>query len=112
MVYRYIWKITLNEDVREQDFINHWRESSTVLQEYPGALGTHLHRMRNDDRTFFAVAEWESMAARDAMQAETKEGKTDRAKSWQQFMKNHTFGEIDVHLMGEEIGVALPSHQN
>lgn len=110
-MYRYIWKIKLSDTVTEEEFINHWRESSAVLQEYPGAKGTHLHRMRDEPRTFFAVAEWESQEARDAMQAEIDAGQTERAKRWQKFAKNQAFGIIDSPIMGEELDVVLPNKQ-
>lgn len=109
-MYRYIWKITLNEDIEEADFIEHWREGSTVLQEFPGARGTHMHRVRNDERSFFAVAEWESQAARDAMQAEIDAGETERGRLWQQFAKNNSFGSI-IAFAGEEIDVVMPKKE-
>ncbi len=108
-MYRFIWKIKLNDNVTEEEFINHWRESSTILQEYPGAKGTHLHRMRGEEKTFFAVAEWESMKARDAMQEDINNGSSERGKLWQHFAKNDNFGLIDIHLMGDEIGVVMPN---
>lgn len=107
-MYRFIWKIKLNDDVTEEEFITHWRDSSTILQEYPGAKGTHLHRVRGEDRNFFAVAEWETQELRDAMQAEIDAGETERAKRWQEFAKNDSFGLIDVRLAGEEIDNVLP----
>lgn len=107
-MYRYIWKITLADPSREEEFIAHWREGSTILQEYPGALGTHLHKVRGQDHSFFAVAEWESQADRDVMQSEVDEGKTERGKRWRSLAsKNADFGEI-IGFAGEEIGVVLP----
>lgn len=110
-MYRYIWKIKLKDGVAEQDFMNHWQESSTVLQEYEGALGTHLHKVRGEEQSYFAVAEWESQAARDAMQADAEAGQSDRAKRWQKFMKNYQFGAIDTRFAGEEIGVVSPEEK-
>jgi heme-degrading monooxygenase HmoA len=107
-MYRFIWKIKLNDDIAEDEFIKHWHDSSAVLQEYPGAKGTLIHKARNEERTFFLVAQWESKAARDAMQAEIDAGKTERAKRWQAFAKSETFGEIQVVMAGEEIGAVLP----
>lgn len=110
-MYRYIWKIKLKGGVSEQELINHWRESSTVLQEYDGALGTHLHRTRGEERSYFAVAEWETQAARDAMMDDVHKGESDRSKRWLKFAKNDDFGVVDPRFAGEEIGVVLPKEQ-
>lgn len=106
-MYRYVWKITLNDPTNEQAFIDHWKEGSAILQEYPGALGTHIHRVRGEAGSFFLVAEWESQALRDAMQADIDAGESERAKRWQKQPTNESFGEI-VSFAGEETGVILP----
>jgi heme-degrading monooxygenase HmoA len=107
-MYRYIWKIKLKDGVSEQVLINHWRQSSTILQEFEGALGTHLHRTRGEERCYFAVAEWESQAARDTMMADVNTGDSERSKRWLKFAKNDDFGVVDPRFAGEEIGVVLP----
>lgn len=106
-MYRYIWKIKLNDPANEQAFIDHWRTGSQILQEYEGALGTHLHRVRDEPGSFFAVAEWESQAARDAMSEDANHGDSERAKRWQALPLNESFGEI-ISFAGEEYGVVLP----
>lgn len=106
-MYRYIWKIKLNHPEEEAAFIKHWRDSSTILQTFPGALGTHMHRVRDEAGSFYAVAEWESQAARDAMMDEVESGKTDRAIAWQKFPKNESFGEI-ISFAGPETDVVMP----
>ena len=106
-MYRYIWKIKLNNPEDEQAFIDHWRESSTVLQEYPGAAGTHIHKVRNEPGCYFAVAEWESQEARDAMSEDTHDGTSERAQRWQKFAKNESFGEI-ISFAGEELDAVMP----
>lgn len=103
-MYRYIWKIKLYDNVTEDGFIKHWHDSSAILQEYPGAQGTLIHKARDEERTFFLVAQWESQALRDTMQAEIDAGETERAKRWRKFAKNETFGDIQVQMAGEEIG--------
>ena len=107
-MYRYIWKIKLKEGVSEDDLVKHWSESSTVLQEYEGARGTHLHKTRGEENSYFAVAEWESQAARDAMTADVEAGVSERSKRWLKFAKNDDFGLVDPRFAGEEIGVVLP----
>lgn len=105
-MYRYIWKIKLDNPDSEDEFIQHWKDGSTILQQFPGALGTHMHRVRGEEHSFFAVAEWESQKARDAMQKEVEEGKTERARIWRAMPNNEDFGHI-ISFAGKEIGVVL-----
>ncbi len=107
-MYRFIWKIELNDSVTDQEFIKHWHDASVVLQEYPGAKGTLIHKTRDEERTYFLVAQWESQEFRDAMQADIDAGDSDRAKRWKQFPKNETFGDIQVVFAGEQIGEVMP----
>lgn len=107
-MYRFVWKIRLAENVTDETFIKHWHDSSAILQEYPGAKGTLIHKARDEDRTYFLVAQWESQEQRDAMQAEIDRGQTERAKRWQQFPKNETFGDIQLRFAGEQIGAVFP----
>lgn len=107
-MYRYIWKIVLNDGVKEKDFIDHWRAGSTILQTYDGALGTHIHKSRGEERSYFAVAEWESQAARDAMMDDAFHGDSERAQKWREFPKNESFGEV-INFAGEELDEVLPS---
>lgn len=107
-MYRFVWKIKLNQPENEQAFVDHWKTGSKILQEYPGALGTHLHRVRNEPGCFFAVAEWESQAARDAMQTDSEKGESERAQRWNQLPKNDSFGDITAMFYGEELDVVMP----
>lgn len=106
-MYRYIWKIKLSDPSKEEAFINHWREGSKILQEYDGALGTHIHKVRGEDDSFFLMAEWESQVARDAMDKDANHGDSERARRWQSLPPNDSFGEI-ISFAGEETGVILP----
>ncbi len=107
-MYRYIWKIKLNNPSDEQRFIKHWKESSKILQTFPGALGTHLHKVRDEESSFYAVAEWESQKARDSMTEEVNNGNTKRAIAWRKFPKNDSFGQI-ISFAGPEIEAVLPN---
>lgn len=106
-MYRYIWKIKLDDPSREDEFVQHWKDGSSILQQFPGALGTHMHKVRGEENSFFAVAEWESQEARDEMQKEVEIGKTKRAIRWRKMPNNEDFGEI-INFAGEETGVVLP----
>lgn len=106
-MYRYIWRIKLDNPANELAFINHWRSGSAILQEYEGALGTHLHKVRGAAGAFFAVAEWASQAARDAMNDDINRGESDRSKRWRRLPPNESFGTV-VGFAGEELAVVLP----
>ena len=106
MAYRYIWKITVEES-EAANFIMNWREGSKVLQEYPGALGTRLHKSIDEPNTYYAIAEWESKAARDEMEADRLAG-SERGQRWEKYAKNDSYGlPISVARL-EEIDVVLP----
>ena len=107
-MYRFIWKIKLNDDVSDEVFIAHWHDASAILQDYPGARGTLIHRSRDEPKTFFLVAQWESQELRDKMQAEIDAGETERAKRWQKFPPSETLGEIQAMFAGEQIGEVVP----
>jgi hypothetical protein len=106
-VYRYIWHIKLYDPTREEAFVKHWREGSRILQEYKGARGTHIHRVRGEPGAFFLVAEWESQLARDAMDQDANHGISDKAKRWQKLPSNKSFGDV-ISFAGEEFGAVLP----
>lgn len=110
-MYRFIWSIELNQPVTpesEQAFIDHWRIGSEVLQQYPGARGTHLHRTRDREMgSFILMAEWDLQVARDAMDADVKLGESDLARQWNALPSNESFGDIVV-MAGTEIGTVMP----
>ena len=110
-MYRYIWTIELNQPVTpesEERFIDHWRMGSELLQQYPGALGTHIHRTRDSKiGSFFLVAEWESQEARDLMMQDAASGDSELAKQWRALPPNESFGDITA-FAGPEIGVVMP----
>ncbi len=107
-MYRFIWTIELNDPEKESDFIEHWHTGSEILQEYPGALGTHIHRTRDaSPGSFFLVAEWESQEVRDAMDEDANNGDSERARRWQQLPPNESFGKV-LGFAGVEIGADMP----
>jgi heme-degrading monooxygenase HmoA len=106
-MYRYIWKIKLSDPSDKDRFIAHWREGSAILQKFEGALGTHLHEVRDEPGSYYAVAEWETREARDAMSEEANHGTSELAIEWQKLPKNEEFGEV-INFQGDEIGVVMP----
>ena len=108
MPYTFIWKIKLKDESVRDAFIQNWHAATVVLQEYPGAAGTTVYKSIDEENTYVIIALWESKAARDFMEADTKTGKSDRAKRWREFSKNDAFGEVTIVGRGEEIDKVLP----
>lgn len=107
-MYRFIWKIKLYNHITKEQFITHWTSASKVLQEYPGAMGTVIHRVRDEERTYMLVATWKSQDARDAMDADTAAGTSERAQRWAVHPPNDSFGDIQVLMAGTAIGSVMP----
>lgn len=106
-MYRYVWKIKLKEPDKAEDFLNFWKETSEIIQKYPGALGTHAHMVRDEPGCYFLVAQWESQEARDAMSNDIHNSNNEQAKKWRSYPKNDSFGEV-TSFAGEEIGSVTP----
>jgi quinol monooxygenase YgiN len=107
-MYRYVWKINLYDPSNEQAFIDHWRANSNILQTYPGAQGSHIHRVRDEPGSFLMVAEWESMEARDAMRHDVDHGGSERARRWRALPKSDGYGEI-IKFAGTQFDEVLLS---
>ena len=68
-MYRVIFEQHPKEG-QEEAFIKQWKTGSDIIQTYPGARGTKLFRSLDDLKILYAMAEWESKAARDKAVAE------------------------------------------
>lgn len=107
MAYKFIWKIKISDESQVKPFIANWREASIVLQEYAGARGTRLHKSCDDPLELYTIAEWDSKADRDAMEADRISG-SERGKRWDALMKNHDFGAVKPVARLEQIEEILP----
>lgn len=107
MAFRYVFEIKVRPG-EDEAFIEHWREGSKPIQEYPGARGTRLHKKRSEDHTYIAIAEWESLEARKAAMKEIKEEQTERAKRVKAWGNNEDFGEVTILGELDEIDRVLP----
>ena len=58
----FLWKVY---EGQEEEFVRRWKMDSDVIQTYPGALGTMLHRPADDSGIFVGYASWESLEHRD-----------------------------------------------
>jgi quinol monooxygenase YgiN len=110
-MYRYIWKIKLHNPKKHQEFIDFWHQVSDILQTYPGASGSHAHKLRGEEGSYFMMAEWESQAHRDAMSKDIHEGDSHSAKKWRALPSIDSFGENTI-FAGEEIDQVFPKVQN
>lgn len=57
----FLWRV---EPVQEEEFVRRWRLDSDVIQTYPGARGTMLHRPADGSGIFVGYASWESLEHR------------------------------------------------
>lgn len=66
-MYRVIFRHIVKQGM-EHEFMQQWQAGSDIIQTYPGARGTLLFKSLDDDKTYYAMAEWESIKHReDAM---------------------------------------------
>ncbi|WP_317932917.1 antibiotic biosynthesis monooxygenase family protein [Halioxenophilus sp. WMMB6] len=66
---KFIFEVTIKPGFQVEEYAAAWVAASSLIQQAPGALGTHLHRHLQDERKLIAIAEWRSKAERDAMEA-------------------------------------------
>jgi quinol monooxygenase YgiN len=90
-MYRVIFEHHPKPD-QEEAFIAAWQAGSDIIQEYPGARGTKLFRNLDNPAVLFAMADWESKAAREAAMAEIdKRPDADTVlTAHEQFLDSHT----------------------
>ena len=71
-MYRIIFKWQPKEG-QEKQFIDAWQKGSDFIQIHPGARGTKLFRDVDNPKILYAIAEWDSKEARDAVMPEIDE---------------------------------------
>lgn len=62
---RFIFQIKIKQGHTVEDYVEAWKQASTVIQQMCGARGTYLHRGIGDPNMLLAIAEWDSKEARD-----------------------------------------------
>ena len=70
---KFIFEVHVNSGYRAEQYAEAWVRASKIIQQAPGARGTRLHRKIGDSQKLLAIAEWESKAKRDAMDAQPDE---------------------------------------
>lgn len=67
---KYLFEVHIREGHTAEEYAEAWVRASEIIQQAPGARGTALHRKVDDPNVLIAIAEWDSKADRDAMEAE------------------------------------------
>lgn len=63
---KFIFEVRMKPGYTADEYADAWVRASTIIQQAPGARGTHLHRKIGDPNTLLAIASWDSKAQRDA----------------------------------------------
>lgn len=63
---KYLFQINLKEGVAVEQYVEAWKKGSELIQKYPGAKGTRLLQKIEEPDTLIAMAEWDSLEARNA----------------------------------------------
>ena len=106
-MFRYVWTMELGDPGKAGDFREHWRQVSSVLQTYPGALGSHLHEVTDGPGDFLMIGEWESKEARDAMHEDIHHGDSEAAQRWRNLPPDNVFGRI-LLVTAVEVETIMP----
>jgi heme-degrading monooxygenase HmoA len=65
---KFLFEVRIKPGYRAEQYADAWVRASELIQRYPGARGTRLHRKIGDPDVLIAIAEWDSKAQRDATQ--------------------------------------------
>ena len=64
----YIFEVHLQPGYSAEQYADGWTRASRIIQQFPGAQGTRLHRKIGDPSVLLAIATWESKDVRDVME--------------------------------------------
>ena len=92
---KYIFEVRIKPGYRAEQYADAWVRVSQILQQAPGARGTHLHRMIGDPDRLIAIASWESKSARDAMESHRDSAVHEILKEAAQYCEISIIGEFD-----------------
>ena len=63
---KFIFEVRMKPGYTVEEYAEAWLRASAIIQQAPGARGTHLHRKIGEPEVLLASAHWESKAHRDA----------------------------------------------
>lgn len=102
----FVFEVHVKPGHRAEDYAQAWTDASRLIQRAPGARGTRLHRKIGDPQVLLAIANWDSKAARDAMEGRADERIAAIIASQAPFVDVRVIGEFEdpewVVLPGEE----------
>ena len=98
---KYIFEITIKPNSTQEEYIEAWQKSSSLIQKSPGASGTKLYGKIGEVNKLIAIAEWESKELRDQAMVEL-EANSDTKEI---IRKHRDYAEIN--LIGEYDEISL-----
>ncbi|GAA5443826.1 hypothetical protein Misp06_02004 [Microbulbifer sp. NBRC 101763] len=92
---KYIFEVHIKEGFSAEEYAEAWVRASRLIQQYPGAMGTELHRKIDDPRKLLAVATWHCKEDRDAMQTQHSVEIDKIIRSVAPFVEIRSLGEFE-----------------
>ncbi len=69
----FVFEVHVAPGYTAEQYAEAWERASRIIQQSPGARGTRLHRKIGHPDVLLAIASWDSVAARDAMESSLAE---------------------------------------
>lgn len=91
----YLFEVHIKAGHTAEDYADAWVRASQLIQQAPGARGTRLHRKLDDPSVLIAIAQWDSKAERDAMEAQHRPDVAAIIRSAAPFCDIRPIGEFD-----------------
>ena len=92
----YIFEVHLKPGYSAQQYADGWTRASRIIQQFPGAQGTRLHRKIGDDSILLAIATWESKSVRDEMEGALPAEVLAIFESQAEFVEINFIGEFEA----------------
>lgn len=92
---KFIFEVTVAPSHTIEDYADAWVRASKIIQTYPGAMGTELHRKIGSPNQLIAIAHWRSKAERDAMEADNNAKVAQIIRSAADFVSVTPIGEFE-----------------
>ncbi|MAZ41060.1 antibiotic biosynthesis monooxygenase [bacterium] len=102
---KYIFEITIKDGCSEEDYIQAWKNGSTIIQKQEGAQGTKLYKKNGEEGKFIAIASWESKESRDKAMENLKSIDAGVQKI---LSKHREYGDIEALGNFEEVAKVEP----
>lgn len=91
----YLFEVHIRAGYTAEDYADAWVRASRLIQQAPGARGTRLHRKLDDPSVLIAIAQWDSKAERDAMEAQHRPDVAAIIRSASPYCDIRPVGEFD-----------------